>query len=52
MKAYLLAQFPHLDLTLLAMLLFLAVFLGWCTWAFSRKRKPEFDEMSRLPLED
>ena len=52
MKAYLLAQFPHLDLTLLAMLLFLAVFLGWCAWAFSRKRKAHFDELSRLPLED
>lgn len=52
MRAFLLAQFPHLDLTLLAMLLFLGVYLGWCGWAFSRKRKRNFDELSHLPLED
>lgn len=52
MKAALLAQFPWLNLSLIAMLLFLAVYLGWCTWAFSRKRKPEFDQLSQLPLED
>lgn len=52
MRAFLLAQFPHLDWTLAAMLLFLGVYLGWCAWAFSRKRKADFDELSRFPLED
>ncbi len=52
MKAYLLAQFPHLNLTVLAMLLFLAIFLGWCVYAFGRKRKAQFESLSRLPLED
>lgn len=52
MRSALLAQFPHLNWTLLAMLLFLGVFLGWCAWAFSRKRKAHFDELSQLPLED
>lgn len=52
MRSLLLAQFPHLNLTLVAMLLFLGVFLGWCGWAFSRKRNADFDALSRLPLED
>ena len=52
MRAALLAQFPHLNWSLLAMLLFLAVYLGWCAWAFSKNRKPEFDRLSQLPLED
>jgi len=29
-----------------------AVFLGVVVWAWSRKRKPEFDEAARIPLED
>lgn len=52
MRTALLAQFPWLNLSLVAMLLFLAVYLGWCAWAFSRKRKAEFETLSRLPLED
>lgn len=30
----------------------LLTFLGGVAWAFSRKRKPEFDAAARLPLED
>lgn len=30
----------------------LVVFLGGVAWAFSRKRKPEFDAAARLPLEE
>lgn len=30
----------------------LAVFLYGVAWAFSRKRKPEFDAAARIPLED
>ncbi len=29
-----------------------AVFFGVVIWAWSRKRKPEFDEAARIPLED
>ncbi len=52
MRAALLAQFPHLNLTVVAMLLFLATFLGWCAWTFHKGRKAHFDEISRMPLED
>ncbi len=52
MKAALLSQFPYLTLTVLAMLLFVAVFGGWCLYAFGRKRKAQFETLSRLPLED
>lgn len=52
MKAALLAQFPHLNLTVLAMLLFAAIFSGWCWYAFGKKRKAQFETLSRLPLED
>jgi cbb3-type cytochrome oxidase subunit 3 len=34
------------------MLIFLAVFLGWCAWTLSRKRQADFERASRLPLED
>lgn len=30
----------------------LVLFLVGVAWAFSRKRKPEFDAAARLPLED
>lgn len=30
----------------------LAAFLGGVAWAFSHKRKAEFDAAARLPLED
>jgi cytochrome c oxidase cbb3-type subunit 4 len=32
-------------------ILFVA-FLAGVAWAFSKKRKPEFDAASRIPLED
>ncbi len=35
-------------LTLLLMLFF----IGLCVWAYSKKRKPEFDEAAELPFAD
>ncbi len=32
--------------------LVLALFIGIWIWAWSRKRRKDFDEASRLPLED
>lgn len=52
MRGALLSQFPHLSLTVLAMLLFVGIFAGWCWYAFGRKRKAQFETLSRLPLED
>ena len=52
MKSALLSQYPYLSLTVLAMLLFAAIFAGWCWYAFGRKRKARFESLSRLPLED
>ena len=30
----------------------LVLFLGLCAWAWSRKRKKDFDEAARLPLDE
>lgn len=30
----------------------LVMFLGICLWSWSSRRKPAFDEMANLPLED
>ncbi len=30
----------------------MVIFFGVLLWAFSRKRKSEFDEAARLPLDD
>ena len=30
----------------------LLLFVGICLWAWSRRRKADFEEASRLPLED
>jgi cytochrome c oxidase cbb3-type subunit 4 len=30
----------------------LVLFVAVCIWAFSSRRKADFDEASRLPLED
>ncbi|MDX5392781.1 MAG: cbb3-type cytochrome c oxidase subunit 3 [Caulobacteraceae bacterium] len=36
----------------IATLVLMILFLAGVAWAFSRKRKPEFDAAARLPLED
>ena len=36
----------------IATVLLLILFLAGVAWAYSRKRKPEFDAAARLPLED
>jgi cytochrome c oxidase cbb3-type subunit 4 len=33
-------------------LLALLAFIGVCVWAYSRKRKPDFDEAAQLPLDE
>ncbi len=33
------------------LVLFIA-FIGLCIWAYSKKRKPEFDEAANLPFAD
>lgn len=45
----------HLNLTtypILALVLFLAVFVGVCVRTFRRGRSPEFRHAASLPLED
>ncbi len=39
-------------LTGIATLILLFAFIGGVAWAYSRKRKPEFDAAARIPLED
>jgi cytochrome c oxidase cbb3-type subunit 4 len=36
----------------LALVLLIVAFIAVCVWAWSSKRKKEFDTMSRLPLEE
>ncbi len=33
-------------------LVVMVIFLSVVVWAYSRKRKPEFDEAARLPIDD
>jgi cytochrome c oxidase cbb3-type subunit 4 len=44
-----------MDMTLVRGLILVAMiigFLGMWAWAWSKKRKPVFDEAARLPLEE
>lgn len=36
----------------LSTVLFIVVFLGIVVWAYSSRRRKDFDEASRLPLDD
>lgn len=36
----------------LALVMLMIGFLGLWIWAWSKKRKPEFDQASRMPLDD
>lgn len=50
MKQEALSYFPHTELTTVAMLIFLAAFLGVVAFVFISKNKPHFDQMAKLPL--
>lgn len=41
-----------LDLPIASMLAFMALFGGVVLWTSSRRRRPHYDRMSRLPLDD
>ena len=41
-----------LDLPVVSMLGFFAVFVGVCIWVSSRKREAHYDRMSQLPLDE
>ena len=41
-----------LDLPVIAMLVFLAIFLGVLVWVLRRTRTPHFERMAALPLDD
>ena len=41
-----------LDLPVVVMLGFIAVFLGVVVWVMARRRTGHYDEMARLPLDD
>jgi len=40
------------DLRGLSTALLLAAFIGLCIWAYSRKRRADFDEAANLPFAD
>ncbi len=40
------------DLRGLSTVLIMAAFIGLCIWAYSSKRKKEFDEAANLPFAD
>lgn len=39
-------------ITGISTVILLLVFIGGVAWAYSKNRKPEFDDASRIPLED
>ncbi len=41
-----------LNLPVISMLIFLAVFVGMLFWVLAKKRKPHYDHMAALPLDD
>jgi cbb3-type cytochrome oxidase subunit 3 len=41
-----------LDLPVVVMLAFFAVFLGVVAFVFARRRRGHYDEMARMPLND
>ena len=41
-----------LDLPVVSMLGFFAVFVGVCIWVSARKRGAHYDRMSQLPLDE
>ncbi|MGK2924272.1 MAG: cbb3-type cytochrome oxidase subunit 3 [Lysobacterales bacterium] len=48
-------MFEAIDINLargIVLILLIIAFLGIWAWAWSKKRKPEFDAASRLPLEE
>lgn len=40
------------DLRGLSTLFLMVAFIGVCVWAYSRKRRKDFDEAANLPFED
>jgi cbb3-type cytochrome oxidase subunit 3 len=46
-----LAQFPFMDLVLVAQLLFLGVFLSVLFWVFRKGSSSFYSHLSRLPLD-
>lgn len=40
------------DLRGLSTLFLMAAFIGVCIWAYSRKRRKDFDKAANLPFED
>ena len=41
-----------LDLPVVSMIAFITVFAGVIVWTAARKRRPHYDRMSQLPLDD
>ena len=53
--AGLLTEAEHMDIELIRGIVLIALFLafiGMWVWAWSNKRKPDFEEASMLPLEE
>jgi cbb3-type cytochrome oxidase subunit 3 len=41
-----------LDLPVVSMIAFIAVFAGVLVWVSAKRRRPHYDRMSQLPLQD
>jgi cbb3-type cytochrome oxidase subunit 3 len=52
MKSLVLSQFPLIHLTIFALLLFFGFFCAMVLRVMSRRRITEFQDASRLPLEE
>lgn len=52
MKQEFLKFYPHPELSLLALFLFIGVFVGMLFWIYRRNSNKLYNKLSNLPLED
>lgn len=52
MKKEYLLNFPHIDVTLVALMIFMGIFIGMLVWIFRKNSTQVYDKLSKLPLED
>lgn len=52
MKKEYLLNFPHIDVTLVSLIIFFGIFAGMLVWIYRKNSGPVYDKLSKLPLED
>ena len=47
-----LSKFPHIDLSLIALMIFVGIFVGMIFWIHRKNSKALYDKIANLPLEE